>query len=92
MKKWHHDIEVPRIAKIFKPPQRPAHFLDSHLKSKKDVPPPTTYNIDRDLKIRQNPMYSKSPRVTYAAEIDKKEKGRKSPPPGAYTPGYKITE
>uniref|UniRef100_A0A7S3FZ33 Uncharacterized protein n=1 Tax=Strombidium rassoulzadegani TaxID=1082188 RepID=A0A7S3FZ33_9SPIT len=83
LKKWHQDINKPIVYKIH-PEQKPKHFLDDVLRQKKDVPPPNTYNINRELSIKQNMMHAKSPRVTMVGEIQKTQKKNSFPEPASY--------
>lgn len=60
--------------------------MDVYLKAKSIVPAPNTYNISKDFIIKQNPLYSKSPRVMAADEIARKAKIYKQPDPMTYKP------
>ena len=55
VKKWHHDIDKPFILSFHKD-IKPRHYMDPILKSVKHVPAPNTYNIAKDLTVRQNMM------------------------------------
>lgn len=68
IKQWHHDIDKPIVYGIHqdKNSKKPRHFLDAYLKTKAIVPSPNTYNMSKDFTIKQNPLYSKSPRVMEA--------------------------
>ena len=70
---WHQDINLPIVYGIHKDKfsTKPRHYLDGLMKTKKIVPSPNTYNITKDLSIKQNMMTSKSPRITEALEIEK---------------------
>ena len=88
---WHHDVNFPIVFGIHKDKYSkvPRHYLDGLMKTKKIVPPPNTYNIPRDLLIKQNMMTSKSPRVTEAIEIEKLAKKNKFPDAATYIPIFK---
>lgn len=63
VKRWHHDIEKPFVARFFKD-IKPRHYMDPILKSKKHVPAPNAYNVAKDMSVRYNVMNQKSPRET----------------------------
>lgn len=53
LKLWHHDVDKPIVFGIHKE-IKPRHYLDDILRVKKGVPPPNTYNVRKDLIIKQN--------------------------------------
>lgn len=57
VKLWNHDISKPVSYQIHKESglrKKPRHYLDNILRSKAIVPAPTTYNIAKDLSLKQN--------------------------------------
>ena len=91
MKLWHHDVNKPIVFGIHKE-IKPRHYLDDILRVKREVPPPTTYEVRKDFNLKTNMLNQKSARVTVAGEIEKNEKKKKYPEPATYKIGHKLTE
>ena len=92
MKHWHHDIDKPIVYKIHEPKGKPNMFLDQAVKMKAHVPPPNTYNMQRNFIIKQNMMNSKSPRTLESEEIAHQAKRIKHPEAATYKPKHKAVE
>lgn len=54
LKLWHHDINKPIVFGIHqdKYSKKPRHYLDPLIKQKEHVPPPTSYNVCGDFKLK----------------------------------------
>lgn len=91
LKLWHHDVNKPIIYGIHKE-LKPRHYLDEILRQKKMVPSPNTYNVMKDMTVKQNMLNQKSPRITVAGEIEIQEKKKKFPEPATYKIEHRLVE